>query len=108
MKQLFEELLLTEVDIKRHEDCEHYEKCLYEAAIQKFISFTCDECHWYQPGPGLDVIDFLYRFSYDYPPSQEKGVAITGMNEEMSQKMRKAGMLVQYKRNVPFKVKNAK
>ncbi len=49
MKELKKTLELDEASFHRNDDCKRYEKCLDDAAVKRWHSFSCIECQQYDP-----------------------------------------------------------
>ena len=48
MKKLDQPLTETEAPLHRKDDCGNYDRCLDKAAIKRWPSFSCMECHEYR------------------------------------------------------------
>lgn len=44
MKKLDQTLLEHETNLHRRDDCGHYDRCLDEAAVKRWPSFSCVDC----------------------------------------------------------------
>ena len=60
MIKLRRSLWINEIDENRFENCTFYEKCLYEAAVLKWRSFSCRGCEKYESNESVKIENLIY------------------------------------------------
>jgi hypothetical protein len=92
MRQLKQELDISEVDIHRKEDCVNYDDCIDFASRKMYKSFSCMKCEKYLHNPRFKIQSSARAIGMIYPKPINNVISRKD-NQHATRVLKKQGMI---------------